>query len=61
MDELIPFDDVREARKPKEDITIDPQQTKRFFADGKIEAYCGPKEVGGPDDLEAVIINFNKK
>lgn len=58
MDELIPFDDVREIRKPKEEITINPDQTKRFFADGKIEAYCGPKEVGGPDDLEAVIINF---
>jgi phosphatidylserine/phosphatidylglycerophosphate/cardiolipin synthase-like enzyme len=28
------------------------------FADGKIEAYAGPTELGAPDDLEAVIIEF---
>lgn len=38
--------------------TIQTEQEKRFFAKGKIEAYCGPRELGAPDDLEAVIINF---
>jgi phosphatidylserine/phosphatidylglycerophosphate/cardiolipin synthase-like enzyme len=28
------------------------------FADGKIEAYVGPKELGAPDDLEQVIVDF---
>ncbi len=28
------------------------------FADGKIEAYVGPTELGGADDLEQVIVNF---
>ena len=28
------------------------------FADGKIEAYLGPTELGAPDDLESVIIDF---
>jgi phosphatidylserine/phosphatidylglycerophosphate/cardiolipin synthase-like enzyme len=28
------------------------------FADGKISAYLGPKELGAPDDLESVIIEF---
>ncbi|GAB5493321.1 MAG: phospholipase D-like domain-containing protein [Phototrophicaceae bacterium] len=42
----------------RDTITIHPAQDKRFFADGKIEAYCGPQEVGAPDDLEGVIINF---
>jgi phosphatidylserine/phosphatidylglycerophosphate/cardiolipin synthase-like enzyme len=28
------------------------------FADGKIEAYVGPKELKGPDDLERVIVDF---
>ena len=28
------------------------------FADGKIEAYLGPTELGAPDDLETVIIDF---
>ena len=28
------------------------------FADGKIEAYVGPKELGAPDDLEQVIVEF---
>jgi phosphatidylserine/phosphatidylglycerophosphate/cardiolipin synthase-like enzyme len=28
------------------------------FAKGKIEAYLGPPELGGPDDLEAVIVDF---
>jgi len=28
------------------------------FAAGKIEAYLGPTELGAPDDLEAVIIDF---
>jgi phosphatidylserine/phosphatidylglycerophosphate/cardiolipin synthase-like enzyme len=57
MDELIPFDDVREIQKPKIE-SFPLEQGKRFFAQGKIEAYCGPKETGAPDDLEAVIINF---
>ncbi|MEL6308246.1 MAG: phospholipase D-like domain-containing protein [Chloroflexota bacterium] len=38
--------------------TVDTDFEKRFFAGGKIEAYCGPQEVGAPDDLEAVIIDF---
>jgi phosphatidylserine/phosphatidylglycerophosphate/cardiolipin synthase-like enzyme len=58
MDELIPFDDVRDVeRKPKTE-TFPLNQGRRFFADNKIEAYCGPRETGAPDDLEAVIINF---
>lgn len=28
------------------------------FAQGKIEAYCGPAELGAPDDLERGIIEF---
>ena len=28
------------------------------FADGKIEAYAGPTELGAPDDLETVIADF---
>lgn len=28
------------------------------FAGGKIEAYVGPQELGGADDLEAVIVDF---
>ncbi|MBA2304986.1 MAG: hypothetical protein H0W08_20475 [Acidobacteria bacterium] len=28
------------------------------FADGKIEAYVGPPELGGADDLERVIVDF---
>jgi phosphatidylserine/phosphatidylglycerophosphate/cardiolipin synthase-like enzyme len=28
------------------------------FADGKIEAYLGPAELGAPDELEAVIVDF---
>ncbi len=28
------------------------------FADGKIEAYVGPKELGAADDLEEVIVDF---
>jgi len=28
------------------------------FADGKIEAYLGPTELGSPDDLESVLIDF---
>jgi phosphatidylserine/phosphatidylglycerophosphate/cardiolipin synthase-like enzyme len=28
------------------------------FADGKIEAHLGPTELGAPDDLESVIIEF---
>jgi phosphatidylserine/phosphatidylglycerophosphate/cardiolipin synthase-like enzyme len=28
------------------------------FADGKIEAYVGPKELGAADDLEQVIVDF---
>jgi phosphatidylserine/phosphatidylglycerophosphate/cardiolipin synthase-like enzyme len=28
------------------------------FADGKIEAYAGPKELKAPDDLERVIVDF---
>ena len=28
------------------------------FADGKIEVYLGPTELGAPDDLEAVIVEF---
>jgi hypothetical protein len=28
------------------------------FADGKIEAYLGPRELEAPDDLEAVIVDF---
>jgi hypothetical protein len=28
------------------------------FAKGKIEAYLGPTELGGPDDLESVIVDF---
>ena len=31
------------------------------FAKGKIEAYCGPTELGAPDDLQAVICNYIKK
>jgi phosphatidylserine/phosphatidylglycerophosphate/cardiolipin synthase-like enzyme len=38
--------------------TIFFKQEKRFFAQEEIEAYCGPRELGAPDDLEAVIINF---
>jgi len=44
--------------EPEANATIQPDQQKRFFANNCIEAYCGPREVGGPDDLEAVIINF---
>lgn len=29
-----------------------------IFAQGKIEAYCGPTELGAPDDLERVIVEF---
>lgn len=43
---------------PAENATIQPQQQKRFFAQNTIEAYCGPTQVGAPDDLEGVIINF---
>ncbi len=39
-------------------VSIQPEQQKRFFAENKIEAYCGPQELGAPDDLEGVIINF---
>lgn len=28
------------------------------FAQGKIEAYCGPAELGAPDELERVVIEF---
>lgn len=28
------------------------------FADGKIEAYVGPRDVGAADDLEAEIVRF---
>ena len=28
------------------------------FADGKIEAYVGPTELGANDDLESVIVEF---
>ncbi len=28
------------------------------FAQGKIEAFCGPIELGAPDDLEKIIIDF---
>lgn len=28
------------------------------FAGGKIEAYVGPKDLGGPDDLEKAIVDF---
>jgi phosphatidylserine/phosphatidylglycerophosphate/cardiolipin synthase-like enzyme len=28
------------------------------FADGKIEAYAGPADLGAPDDLEQVIVDF---
>jgi len=28
------------------------------FAGGKIQAFCGPKEHGAPDNLEEVIVNF---
>lgn len=28
------------------------------FADGKIEAYVGPTELGAADDLEAAIVGF---
>ena len=28
------------------------------FAQGKIEAFCGPVELGAPDDLEQVIVEF---
>ena len=28
------------------------------FAQGKIEAYCGPAGLGAPDDLEQVIVEF---
>jgi hypothetical protein len=28
------------------------------FADGKIEAYVGPVDLGAADDLEAVIVDF---
>lgn len=28
------------------------------FAQGKIEAFCGPQELGAPDDLEQVIVDF---
>ncbi|CAA6821957.1 MAG: Phospholipase D/transphosphatidylase, partial [uncultured Thiotrichaceae bacterium] len=31
-----------------------------IFAKGKIEAYCGPPELGAEDDLEAVICDFIK-
>ncbi|MGJ3239416.1 MAG: phospholipase D-like domain-containing protein [Anaerolineae bacterium] len=37
---------------------IQTNQPRRYFADGAIEAYCGPQQLGAPDDLEAVIINF---
>ena len=28
------------------------------FAEGKIEAYLGPTELGSPDDLESVLVEF---
>ena len=28
------------------------------FADGKIQAFVGPEELGAPDNLEAEIVNF---
>lgn len=28
------------------------------FADGKIEVYVGPPDLGGADDLEAVVVEF---
>jgi len=28
------------------------------FADGKIQAYVGPPELGAADDLEQVIVDF---
>ena len=31
------------------------------FANGKIEAYLGPTELGAPDDLETVIVEFIKQ
>ncbi len=30
------------------------------FAEGKIEAFCGPAELGAPDDLESAIVTFIK-
>jgi phosphatidylserine/phosphatidylglycerophosphate/cardiolipin synthase-like enzyme len=30
----------------------------KSFADGKIEVYLGPKELGGPDDLEQAVVDF---
>ncbi len=53
------FDSTGAAGEERDDrITLETNQPKRFFAGGAIEAYCGPQEVGAPDDLEAVIINF---
>ncbi len=28
------------------------------FAEGKIEAFCGPTELGAPNDLETIIVDF---
>jgi phosphatidylserine/phosphatidylglycerophosphate/cardiolipin synthase-like enzyme len=33
----------------------------KTFAGGKIEAYAGPDDLGGPDDLEAAIVDFISK
>ena len=30
----------------------------KTFADGKIDVYLGPTELGAPDDLEQVVIDF---
>lgn len=30
----------------------------KTFADGKIEAYCGPKDLKAPDDFEETIVDF---
>jgi len=30
----------------------------KSFADGKIDVYLGPVELGAPDDLEQVVIDF---
>ncbi|MEM9955918.1 MAG: phospholipase D-like domain-containing protein [Chloroflexota bacterium] len=39
-------------------ISLHPDNKRRFFAEGLIEAYCGPKQLGAPDDLGDVIIDF---
>ena len=28
------------------------------FVGGRIKGYCGPKELGAPDELEGVIVDF---